>query len=214
MWRDLGLSVWQFVEDKWIEVLGGILLAGIGWWLGRSRSRSQWQKREFLDRLNVSLNILRPGQPLQIRTLLEKKCDEIFLNATGVENVLRAARHTKPDNPLLPLPAEEYWFYLNAVLNELSERFAYGQIRRDMGLPVTLCQYVICLTCECAGELRTRKVRAMVIQKQTLEQLAAKQLTMPTLERPSHTTRWDTLEILAAEYLKRPYQFLEIELAA
>lgn len=213
MWQQITDSVVEFLRNKWIEILGGLVLAAIGWWLGRSRARSQWKKREFLDRLNISLNILRPGEPLQIRTLLEKRCEEVFLNAAGVEDVLHAARHTKPDNPLLPLPVGEYWYFLNAVLNELSERFALGQIRRDMGLPVNLATYVICLTCECAGELRTRKVRAMVIRKDSLQALSQGKLTMPTLERPSHTTRWDTLQILAREYVKQPHQFLEVELA-
>ena len=59
-----------------------------------------------------------PGKPLLIRTLLEKSCEEIFLNKVAVETIVAAARKTTERNPLLPLPKEDYWYYLNAVLNE------------------------------------------------------------------------------------------------
>ena len=102
------------------------------------------------------------------------------------------------------------WYYLNSVLNDVAEKFADGAIRRDMGQEVTLETYVICLTCESAGDLRTRKVRAMLIQKKVLENLPAE---CPLLESPHHTTRWETLKQLAAERLRNPHKFLDIEIA-
>jgi hypothetical protein len=203
-------AITDFIHDNWMKVLTGFVLMALGWVFGRRKARSDWRKREFLHRLNVSLNLLLPGEPLQIRTLLEKTCDEVFLNAVAAENIATAARKTKPDNPLLPLPKEDYWQYLNAALNEIAEKFSAGEIRRDLGLPVTRATYLICLTCECAGDLRTRKVRAMVIQKKHLENLPA---TPPQFEHPRHSTRWDTLKVLAAEYKKNPWQFIELDLS-
>lgn len=199
----------DFVHDNWMKMLTGAVLMALGWLFGKRKARSDWRKREFFHRLNVSLNLLIPGEPLQIRTLLEKSCDDVFLNAVATESVSAAARQTKPDNPLLPLPKEDYWQYLNAVLNEVAEHFSVGEIRRDMGLPVTRTKYLICLTSECAGEMRTRKVRAMVIQKKHLEQLPEAQ---PKLEHSSHITRWETLKVLSQEYKKNPWQFIEMEL--
>ena len=95
------------------------------------------------------------------------------------------------------------------MLNEVVEKFAIGQIRRDVGQPITPHTYLICLTNECAGELRTRKIRAMLILKSVLQNLPEKQ---PTLESPHHLTRWETLKILAQEYAAKPYQFIEIEM--
>ena len=210
MWQEIFASVVDFVRSKWLEVLGSMAFGVMCWYFGRRAARRRWESRDFLHRLNVSLNILQPGQPLQIRTLMEKGVEEIFLNTLAAERVAAAARRTKPDNPLLPLPEKDYWFYLNAVLNEVSERFALGEIRRDLGLPVTMGTYLLCLTCECAGELRTRKIRAMVIQKHVLENLPEKQ---PALERSHHTTRWSTLQILAKEFRMRPYQFIEVQVA-
>lgn len=210
MWEQFFNAISDFIHDNWMKVLTGFVLMALGWIFGKRKARSDWRKREFLHRLNVSLNLLAPNEPLQIRTLLEKTCDEVFLNAVATENVANAARRTKPDNPLLPLPQADYWQYLNAVLNEIAEKFSIGEIRRDLGLPVTRAKYLICLTCECAGEMRTRKVRAMVIQKKHLESLPA---TQPKLEHATHITRWETLKVLADQYKKNPWQFIEMDLS-
>ncbi|MDB5387822.1 MAG: hypothetical protein JWM11_3468 [Planctomycetaceae bacterium] len=208
-------AITNFIDDNWMKLLTGLALMVLGWYFGKRKAHADWQKHEFLHRLNISLNLLLPSadkqsQLLQIRTVLEKSCEDIFLNSVASDAAEKAARKTTAENPILPLPKQDYWYYLNSVLNEIAEKFALGEIRRDLGLPVSRGKYLICLTCECAGEMRTRKVRAMVIQKQHLENLPAQ---VPTLEHPSHITRWETLQVLAAEYKKNPWQFLEIELS-
>jgi len=199
----------DFLHENWLKMATGALLMGVGWFFGRRRARNDWKNKEFLHRLNVSLNVIQPGQPLRIRTLIEKPCSEVFLNAVAVDAVTRAARRTTEQMPLLPLPKEDYWHYLNAVLNEVSEQFAQGQVRREMGLPVTCRHYVMALTCECAGEMRTRKIRAMLVAKEILLKLGDKP---PAFEHPTHLTRWETLKTMAREYAARPWQFLEVEL--
>lgn len=198
------------IHDHWVKLLMALAFAAVGWYFGKRRAKAQWKKKEFLNRLHVSLNILQPGQPLLIRTIIEKSCEEIFLNSVAVEAVNAAARKTTGKNPLLPLKKEDYWYYLNSVLNEISEKFAVGEIRRDLGLPTTTGRYLICLTCEQAEEMRQRKLRAMVIQKKTLLALPAEP---PPLEQPWHSRRWETLKFLAAEYQKNPHQFLEMEIS-
>lgn len=209
MGQFLGL-VQDLIDKNWGKLAGGLVLMAVGWFLGNWRARSDWARKTFLHRLNISLNLLRPGEPLRIRTLKEVSCDDVFLNAVATEKVLAAARKTTEQNPLLPLPKEDYWYYLNAVLNEISEQFASGQIRRDMGLPVTIRNYLICLTCEVAGDLRTRKIRAMVVGRDVLEKLL--EAEPPVLEHPRHQTRWNTLKSLAVEFAKNPHQFLDVEL--
>ena len=202
------LSDW--LHDNWVKILTGLLLMLIGWFFGRRKAHSEFRKREFYHRLNVSLNLLLPEQPLQIRTLLEKSCEEVFMNTAAAESIAQAARNTTPQNPLLPLPKDDYWFYLNAVLNEIAEKYSQGEMRRDMGMFVTQAKYVICLTCESAGEIRTRKIRAMVVQKKLLENLPT---TQPKLEHATHITRWETLTFMAAEYKKNPWQFMEMDIS-
>ena len=99
--------------------------------------------------------------------------------------------------------------YLNAVLNELSETFSDGQLAKDLGLPTVTRQYLICLTNEADGAVRTRKLRIMVIQKHLLTNLPDQ---MPTLESPHHQTLWETLSHLAEARDKLPHYFFEIEL--
>jgi len=198
----------DFVVDHWIKFLtgGGFML--LGWLLGNWRARRRWRRKEFHDRLNVSLTSIEEGR-LLIRTILEMSCQDVFLNQVATKTVLSAAIHTTPKDPTLPLPQADYWYYLNSVLNEISERFAVGTIRRDIGQPVTSARYLVALTCECAGELRTRKVRAMLVRLELLENLPEK---MPEFDNPHHATRWDTLQCLASQRKLNPWKFIEVEI--
>lgn len=198
----------DFVSDHWIKFLTGLGIMAAGWVLGRWRSQAQWRKREFFDRLNVSLNTIDNGK-LLIRTISEKSCRDVFLNDVAVRMIAAAAQKTTAEDPTLPLPKDDYWYYLNSVLNEVAEQFAEGQLRRDIGQPVQRVRYLICLTCECAGELRTRKVRAMLIQRAVLEKLPE---TAPTFEASHHGTRWQTLQILARLLTSQPHRFLDVEI--
>ncbi|MGE3316844.1 MAG: hypothetical protein AB7O26_17135 [Planctomycetaceae bacterium] len=150
---DLILSA---TKEHWVKVVTAAAFTFAGLLIGKQRAKAQWQKKEFLHRVNFSLNIIRDGQ-LMIRTILEKSCEEVFLNKAASDAINVASRNTTEKNPILPLPKDEYWYYLNSVLNELSEKFSEGHLRRDMGLPVTTENYLVCLTCERSGPVRTRK---------------------------------------------------------
>jgi hypothetical protein len=199
----------DYVKDHAVKLITGLVLMGVGWYLGHRRASADWKKQEFLDRLNLSLNTISDGT-LKIRTLSEKRCEEVFLNSAAAEIVKNVARKTTGADPILPIPVEENWFYLNSVLNDLSEQFASGFLKQDMGGKVTSAIYLIALTCESEGEMKTRKIRAMVIQKSLLLNLPEE---IPIFESPHHITRWTTLQFLAAEYLRNPQRFKEVQLA-
>ena len=127
----------------------------------------------------------------------------------ATQQLIRAAQLTTESSPIVPLAKEDSWFFLNAVVNELSEQFAAGLIAREAGKTVTSITYLACLTNECDGDLRTRKVRAMVIRKDLLTQLPKE---MPKLESPYHERRWITLQQLQGEYAKKSWKFMEFEL--
>lgn len=205
---ELWNNIRAYVSEHWIEVLVAACTTIGAWFLGKYRARSKWLQKSFLDRLNVSLNSVVDGK-LLIRTILEKSCKDVFLNDVAVERVTQMSRSTTEKDPLLPLGEDDYWYYLNSILNEIAERFADGPLRQDAGQSVTKATYLICLTCECAGELRTRKVRAMLVQKQLLTNLPEE---VPQFESPHHTTRWDTLRIMAEQYKSKPYRFIEMEI--
>ena len=202
-------ELFQQVRDHSSKLTVAALFTFLGWGIGRWRARRAWLKRDFLHRLNFTLNIIEDGR-LVIRTLMEKPCDEIFMNKSAVDQVLAAAKQTTAASPFLPLTQEDYWFYLNQILNELSEKFAEGALKRDLKLPVTSARYLISLTSESVGEIRTRKIRAMLIRKDHLVSLPE---TAPEFERPHHSTRWDTLQKMKVAYEKTPHLFLEMELS-
>jgi hypothetical protein len=202
-------QVLDFLRNHWTKWLWTVLLMVVTWFVAKWRARSQWRKKEFLGRLNVSLNMLRDGK-LLIRTVIEKSLQEVLLNSVAVATVSNAAKHTTEANPILPLPKEDTWYILNSVLNEVAERFSLGEIRRDMGLPVATERYLICLTRERAGEMKTQKIRAMLIKKSLLLNLPTE---APQLESPTHITRFKTLQSMAQTYSKSPEQFLEMEVS-
>lgn len=205
---DILESVNDLITEHWLKALTGIAFAVIGWWIARLRASRQWQQREFFHRINFSLNSIVDGV-LQIRTLSEKACEDVFLNETAVEQLVRAAQKTKPGLPLIPLPKKDCWFFLNAALNEMSEQFAVGLLQREAGKSVSSERYLICLTNECDGEVRTHKVRAQVVRKSLLLNLPKDR---PQFESRNHVVRWETLMYLAQEYQETPYQFIELEL--
>ena len=57
----------EYVHEHWIKFVTAAAFMAVGWFWGRRRPRSEWQRKEFLHRLNVSLNILKDGK-LMIRT--------------------------------------------------------------------------------------------------------------------------------------------------
>ena len=200
-------TLWDLILQHWPGAVFSLVFLLLGTWWGRRLAVRQWRNKEF-RRLNVSLNQF-DSDKLRIRTILEKDLDDVFLNRVAVERVLAAAEKTTEANPLLPLDKDDAWYLLNAVLNEISEQFALGHIRRDVGQPVEGHAYVICLTYEKAGAVRTRKVRAMMVRKEVLLKLPEQP---PKLERASHETRFQTLLVMAAEYARRPEMFLDVEI--
>jgi hypothetical protein len=206
--RELLDTITEYAHDHWIKFVVAMVFMAAGWWFGKRRAAAQWKRREFLGRINFSLNTLQDGK-LLIRTLAEKRCEEVFLNLIATEKVIAAARETTAADPTLPLPQDDYWFYLNPVLNELSEQFSLGMLRRDMGLPVERGAYLIALTSERAGEVRTQKIRAMVIHQTLLENLPEEE---PEYESQNHATRWKTLQSLAKLYKTQPWKFQEVEI--
>ena len=205
----------QFLADHWLEFALPLLGVVVGWLWGRGRAKREWAAKAFIRRLNVSLNLFErapgdSGPTLRIRTLLEKDAADVFLNDVAVDHLVAAAGRTTKDDAILPL-GDDSWFMLNAVLNELSERYSDGLIRRDLGVATTSAWYVIGLTYERDGTMKTQKLRAMVVQRDTLAAIADG-MDEPKFERQNHNTRWRTLGQMARAWRKEPGRFLEVEL--
>jgi hypothetical protein len=206
--QDIFNSLLSYLASNWPELIWIVVAAGVASYVAGKRSWTLWQKREFLDRLNVSLTSIRDGQ-LKIRTILETDAIDVFLNRSATLRLVELAKRTTPSDPMIPIPESDRWYYLNAVLNEISERFALGHLQRDAGLAVKVEDYLLCLTCERAGAVRTQKVRAMLVRRQLLEALPSEE---PKYESPNHVTRWQTLQIMAKNWRDDPDQFLSIQI--
>jgi hypothetical protein len=180
-----------------------------GRWWGRYQAKRQWQSKQFLGRITVSLNTLADDW-LKIRTIFERSLEEVFLNPVAIAKVRAASLRATADNPLLPIAPEDRWFLLNFVLNAVAERFSGGLMRYDAGQPMTPVAYLLFLTCEVVGEDRIRKVRAMLLRKDLMENFPYGE-TMPKLEQEWHRDRILTLRRAVDLYRKEPDNFLPIE---
>ncbi len=192
-----------------LPILSTVLSFIVGRWWGKYLAQRQWDRKDFGDRIIVSLNLLSENR-LRIRTIVERTLPEMFPNAIVVEKIRSAAKRTTVQNPMLPIAKADCWYLLNFVLNHVAEHFVQGVVRMDAGIPVTKVVYGLFLTCEHMGEERIRKVRAMLIRKEFLESFPYPE-KMPELENPWHSDRILTLRKASEVYKTNPEQFLFME---
>jgi hypothetical protein len=190
-------TVVAFLQDHWIEGVVSVASLVVGGMLGRWQAWVGFSRRVFFDRITVSLTFVEDGE-LCIRTLLERNAAEVFRNGHMLRRVMAAARKRSED-ALLPLPLPEYWFYLNAVLNVISEQFAQGYVREEAGLPVETQTYLLALTCERDRKVRQTKVRAMLVREELLRSMDQVQ---PTFKNEFHAGRWATLQRVRDEWIR------------
>jgi hypothetical protein len=144
-------------------------------WIGIAivyfRRRSDWQKKQFLNQVNFSLNYVANGAPA-MRTLKETSAQFVWLNEYGVKKVFTAALKTTVDDPFIRLDDQtDHEFINRAVLNVLSEHFADTFLAQALGQPVQLGKFCFAITCEKYEEIRTLKIRVLIIEEQLLNRL-------------------------------------------
>jgi hypothetical protein len=182
----------------------------VGRWWGNYQAKKQWRKKQFLGRIIVTLNSFTDGW-LKIRTIFERSLEEVFHNPVAMDKIRAASLRTTVDNPLLPIAKEDRWYLLNFVLNAVAERFSSDVMRYDAGQPLRPVTYLLFLTCEVLSDDRIRKVRAMMLRKDLLEEFPY-QDSIPKLEREWHSDRVMTLRRAAELFQKEPDNFISIEI--
>ncbi|MCE9643134.1 MAG: hypothetical protein K8Q97_02285 [Candidatus Andersenbacteria bacterium] len=207
-------AIHELVLDHWAKALVtlGVMILMALW--GGYRAWVDLRNRTFYRRFHFSLNILRDGK-LRIRTLDEMDAGEVVLqNSAAVNALIKAAKQTTIDDPFIRLPESIHWIVLNCALNELASLIpSTGLFHFDLGLPTVQEKYVLALTCEKDPDVRTRKVRMMIVRKQTLLSMLGSEFQDPILESQNHSVRVRTLKKMAVLYRDRPEQFLEYEVA-
>jgi hypothetical protein len=192
----------EYFKDNWdqLALLATIVLVLLAYW----KSRSVWKTRDFLGRINFSLNYIQENG-LKIRTLQESNIDEILLNNShGRRMVLRAAGRTTLKKPFLELPKRDAWIVLNSVLNEISEQFADGFLAVAAGLPTRTTTFLFGITCERDRDVRVNKIRVMIIERSLLEKID--ELVEIEFESPNHHVRLETLKTMRAIHLDKNRQ--------
>lgn len=204
----------QLIVDHWIKFLitTGILLLTSGW--GIVRAWHALRNRTFYRRFHFSLNLFENGK-LLIRTLDEEDAGRVLLdNSSAINGVISAARKTTEGNPFLELEPSLNWLALNSALNELAHIVPnQGLFYRDWGYPVETHTYVLGLTCEKDPDVRTRKVRLMMIREKLLLQIDESKIPLPAVEQESHAVRWRTLKKMAELYVKQPKLFMKFDVS-
>jgi hypothetical protein len=183
-------------------------LALVGTWVGIAiialRRRQHWRSKHFWTQVNFSLNY-RIGDQLAMRTLLESTAPEVWPNEYGVRKVLSAAARTTIEQPFILLDdSRDQEFVNRAVLNALSERFAEVFVAASLGLPVRTGTYCFAVTCEKYVEIRTLKLRVLIMEEQALHALFGPEGMAEQLVVKNHVyrARLQTLRGLYALYLE------------
>lgn len=191
------IGLLEYAKENWdqLALLATVGLVLLTYW----RARSTWKTRDFLGRINFSLNFIQENR-LKIRTLQENNIDDILLNNNhGRRMMLKAASQTTLEKPFLELPEKDAWIVLNSVLNEISEQFADGFLAIAAGLTMRTTTFIFGITCERDADVRMNKIRVMIIERALLEKID--ELEEIEFESPHHHVRLDTLKTMRKIYL-------------
>ena len=117
--------------------------------------------------MNFSLNLF--GDTLAMRTLLEVETNEVWPNAHGVKLLHSAAVRTTVADPFIKLPVQADRDFLHrAVKNALSELCPAAFVATALGHPVKTGKFLFAVTCERYPEMRTVKLRVLLVEEGTL----------------------------------------------
>jgi len=120
------------------------------------------------------------------------------LNEHGVAVVRNAATQTTTEMPFVQISdQEERDAIMIGLLNVLSERYSDVFVAKSLGVPVLTDTFLFGLTWERYGEMKTEKLRAIVIRKTELEFLIAHKTPISTYHE-SHQPRLETLRVMGA----------------
>ena len=179
------------------QTLVAVLISWLGVFVVWKRSRRNWARKKFIRQVNFSLNIVE-ADCLLLRTLREAPAREVWLNDYGARQVIAAARRTTLDKPFLSFrSAEDMGFVHRAAVNAISEQFAGGFVMQACGAPVRRERFLIGVSYEQYADIRTRKLRVMLISESTLQAWfvpgAANRPHDLAVASPTHTDRIATL---------------------
>lgn len=207
------------LANVWIEIFGAVCVLSVGWLWGRWKSGIAWKHKKFTNRVVLSLNSLsyedeeKKKPVLQLRTIFERDAIYVFQNEIMADILAKCIKEVDISDCLVHFPEKDAWYMLNAILNQIGERFSEGLLKKDMGMPVQTKWYTFCVTYELEGSIRTHKPRVMFMEKEAFENFPDLEPKHFKLEAETHTTRVKTLQHLKKQREKFPHLFMDIQLS-
>jgi hypothetical protein len=186
------IVIW--ISENWIKSLG--LLTFLAVLPAYFRARWAWRRRLFMARINFSVNFLEDGW-LRFRTIHECDLARVFANNLyAIRLVTTTAKDKRRQGAFVTLAEDEARTVLNSILNEVSSRFALGQIARSMGVAVRVEEFRFGLTFEKHADVLHQKFRVMLVPSRVLDQVET--LVDVRFEDPKrHPVRLETLREMA-----------------
>lgn len=169
--------------------------------------RRDWTSKNFVNQVNFSLNSVDDGS-LVLRTLFEADSHEVMGHRSAVARLKGACRKTTPEMPFVALDNDEDWGYLmRATLNVMSEMCGSVHIAKALGAPVATGEFVYGITFEAYGEMKTRKVRVIVMERAMLERHFSPEVAAASdqlqLASPHHSCRIATLKTMGRLWMSQ-----------
>jgi hypothetical protein len=186
----------------------GSVVALIATWIGFAvvyiKRRTAWRRKQFLNQVNFSINYLS-NDTLAMRTLVESKAQDVWLNEYGVNRVFAAAQKTTVEHPFIVMDDQTDQDFINrAVLNVLSEKFADAFLASALGVPVKQSAFCFAITFERYSEIRTLKLRVLIVEEAVLLRLFGPDGTAASLQLTTvfYKARMQTLKAMYAMYVR------------
>jgi len=149
-----------------------------------AQSSKAWRSRQFYSTINVTLNTVTrnpsadgaaEGYNIFFRTLLELEAKAVIPNEKGLELLLKAARKSNVEQPLIEMPDQNtQWTICNHLANRISSLSASAFLHRDIlsqHEAVRSESYIMVLASEPATAATNAKIRVHLIKRAVLEQL-------------------------------------------
>jgi hypothetical protein len=155
-----------------ITSTAALVATWVGLFFAWRRRKKEWLRKEFLTQVNFSLNLF--GETLAMRTLLEVAITDVWPNAHGVRLLHTAAARTTVADPFIRLAVVADRDYLHrAVKNALSELCPATFVAAALGEKVRTGTFLFAVTCERYLEMRTVKLRVLLVEENSLREWCA-----------------------------------------
>jgi hypothetical protein len=194
--------IYEFMKPHWNTV--ALLITWLAIAFVAIRRRWHWWRKQFLTQVNFSLNYCI-GNSLAMRTLMESTPLQVWSNEYGIQKIFAAAGRTTLENPFIRLANPDDQAFVNrAVLNVLSQRFGEVFIAASLGVPVRTASFCFAVTFEKYEIMRTRKLRVLIVEEQTLRNLFGPDGQADRLEinNEVYQTRLASLRAMFNQYMK------------